>query len=87
MLLGADGEIYNLSNNESYCSILEMAELYKQISNNEIDIEFASNADVSKYLGEFYRLLDNSKISGLNNFQRMNFEEQIRRTVSYLQSI
>ena len=87
LLLGDDGEIYNLSNNESYCSILEMAELYKQVSNNEIDIEFNTNADVSKYLGEFYRLLDNSKISKLNNFPRVKFEEQIRRTVSYLQSL
>ena len=31
--------------------------------------------------------LDNSKISKLNNFPRVKFEEQIRRTVSYLQSI
>ena len=87
LLLGNDGDIYNLSNNESYCSILEMAELYRKVSNNQISIEFNSNGDTSKYLGEFYRLLDNSKVSSLNNFSRMKFEEQIRRTVSYLQSI
>jgi len=87
LLLGSDGEIYNLSNNESYCSILEMAELYKKVSDNQISIEFNTNGDTSKYLGEFYRLLDNSKVSGLNNFSRMKFEEQIRRTVCYLESL
>lgn len=60
-----EGEIYTAANEETYCSILEMAKLVAEM--NGIDVEIKEQ-DISKngYANTLYMNLDTSKLRGLN---------------------
>lgn len=79
LLLGQSGQAYNLSNPESYTSILEFATMCKNIS-GKINISFDCDEKAAqKYLNETKITLDNSAINHLNPFPRKNLRDSFTR--------
>lgn len=67
LLLGESGHAYNAANEETYCSIYEMAQLVaKEISKGKICVNIqASSKDVGKYPPEVHLNLDTSELKKL----------------------
>lgn len=81
LLSGKGGEAYNLSNPESYSSILDVAHMCKDIS-GKINVTFSQNeAGAKKYFGETKITLDNSAINKLNNFKRRSLRDSLIRLI------
>ena len=88
LLLGSKGEAYNLSNQDSYCTIYEMAELCCSLANNEISVKFDLDPEKSKCYPKEQRIqLDNSKINALNSFKKVSLKEQFERLIAYYNSV
>ena len=88
LLLGKDGESYNLSNPDTYCSIYEMAHLCKEIANNEIDVKFDLDSQKSKcYPKEQHICLDNKKLDNIHSWQKVSLKEQYQVLIDYLKSL
>ena len=84
LLLGKNGEAYNLSNQDSYCTIYEMAKLCCGLANNEISVKFDLDPEKSKcYPKEQKIRLDNSKYLILNNSPRTSIKEIYEKLVDY----
>lgn len=81
LLSGKGGSAYNLSNPDSYVSILDVACICKDIS-GKIDIIFEQNeAEAKKYFGETKIQLDNSAFNKLNNFKRRSLRDSLIRMI------
>lgn len=81
LLLGKGGEAYNLSDPDSYISIMDMANMCKDISGT-IDVKFDVDKEASKkYLGEIKITLNNDSINELNNFERRNVRDSFIRMI------
>ena len=79
LLSGKGGDAYNLSNPESYSSILDVALMCKDIS-GKINVAFKQNeAEAKKYWGETKITLDNSALNKLNNFKRRSLRDSFIR--------
>lgn len=88
LLLGKDGEAYNLSNPDTYCTIYEMACLCREIANNEIEVKFDLDPEKSKcYPKEQKICLDGSKMEGLNNWNRKSLKEQYVYLIKYIKNL
>lgn len=88
LLLGKDGEAYNLSNQDSYCTIYEMAQMCCGLANNEISVKFDLDPEKSKcYPKEQKIQLDNSKYLALNHSENSSLEDVYRKLIEYLQHI
>ena len=82
LLLGKGGEAYNLSNPDSYISILDMANMCKDIS-GRIDVRFDVDEEAAKkYLGEIKITLNNDAINALNNFERRSVRDAFIRMIN-----
>lgn len=82
------GTAFNLSNPDSYASILDLANLCKKLSKNAIDIIFDIDEEKSnKYLGEVHIHLDNSKIRSIVNYDMMPLDRMFCRLIDYYRSI
>ena len=65
LLKGIDGNAYNAANENTYCSIIDMAKLVRdKIANNKINI-ILENKSLPQYLPEHYMFLDTSKLREL----------------------
>ena len=85
LLSGKDGEAYNLSNQDSYCTILEMAQMCCGLANNEISVKFDLDPEKSKcYPKEQKIQLDNSKYQALNNSSKTSIKDIYTKLISYL---
>ena len=85
LLLGKNGEAYNLSNQDSYCTILEMAQMCCGLANNEISVRFDLDPEKSKcYPKEQKIQLDNSKYQALNNSPKTSIQNIYLNLISYL---
>ena len=85
LLLGKNGEAYNLSNQDSYCTILEMAQMCCGLANNEISVKFDLDPEKSKcYPKEQKIQLDNSKYRALNNSSKTSIKDIYIKLISYL---
>ena len=62
MLKGKDGEAYNVANEETYCSIYEMAKL---VAGTDIDVEIQVDNENHGYAPELHMNLDTRKIQNL----------------------
>ncbi|MBO4301006.1 MAG: NAD-dependent epimerase/dehydratase family protein [Desulfovibrio sp.] len=68
LLLGKDGEAYNLSNPDTYCSIYEMAQLVAGFG-PKTEIVFDIDSEGKRgYLPEVHRRLDIAKLRALHDF-------------------
>ena len=85
LLLGNDGEAYNLSNQDSYCTIYEMAQMCCGLANNEISVKFDLDPEKSKcYPKEQKIQLDNGKYIALNNSTKTSIQDTYLKLISYL---
>ena len=85
LLNGKDGEIYNLSNSATYCSIREMAELCCSLTDNKISVKFDIDPNKSKcYPKEQMINLVTSKYDALNNSPKTSLIDIYRRLIDYL---
>lgn len=85
LLLGKNGEAYNLSNQDSYCSIHEMAQLCCSLAKNEITIKFDLDPEKTRcYLNEHKTKLDNSKYLVLNNSPKASIKESYEKLINYM---
>ena len=85
LLSGKNGEAYNLSNQDSYCTILEMAQMCCGLANNEISVKFDLDPEKSKcYPKEQKIQLDNSKYQALNNSSKTSIKDIYIKLISYL---
>lgn len=84
LLLGEVGKAYNLSNSDSYTSILDFAEMCRDIS-GKIEVKHVlDETETKKYASEIKIALDNSAINCLNNFQRRSLRESFMRMLQAL---
>ncbi len=67
LIKGEDGNVYNAGNEETYCSIRQMAELVKtKIANNEISVLIEESQEKAiQFSPEHYLYLDIEKLTGL----------------------
>ena len=80
LLKGKNGEIYTAANEDTYCSILNMAKLVADLSGIEVEIK---EQDISKngYADTIYMNLDTSKL------QALGWEPKIGLKDSYIELI
>jgi len=85
LLLGKNGEAYNLSNQDSYCTIYEMAQMCCGLANNEISVKFDLDPEKSKHYPKEQKIqLDNSKYSSLNDSPKTSIQDIYLKLVAYL---
>lgn len=87
LLLGKNGEAYNLSNQDSYCTIYEMAQMCCSLANNEISVKFDLDPEKSKcYPKEQKIQLDNGKYLALNSSPKTSIQGIYERLIAYMKS-
>ena len=87
LLSGKNGEAYNLSNQDSYCTILEMAQMCCGLANNEISVRFDLDPEKSKcYPKEQKIQLDNNKFLALNNSPKTSITGIYEKLINYMKS-
>lgn len=81
---GAPGEVYNVANSSTYCSIREMAELVAHtICQDKIKVIIEATTDVSKlgYANTLYMKLDTSKLNALGWQPHVGLENAYKRMI------
>ena len=83
LLKGKVGEIYTAANEDTYCSIIEMAELVAEMSGIDVEIK---EQDISKsgYANTLYMDLDTSKLRDLGWKPVVGLEDSIRNLINYM---
>lgn len=83
LLKGKVGEIYTAANEDTYCSILEMAKLVAEMSGIDVEIK---EQDISKsgYANTLYMDLDTSKLRNLGWKPVVGLEDSIRNLINYM---
>lgn len=88
LLNGENGHSYNAANKHTYCSILEMANLVKEISNVSIDVKvMVDDMKGKKYLPTHHLYLDTSAIEHLGWKPRIGLKEMYKRLVLSFEDI
>lgn len=88
LLNGRDGEVYNVANEDTYCSIRELAEVFvNEIAHNEIKVvvRFGCGQDVEKFPPPHFIDLDTAKLKTLSWRAHVGLREMILRTVSAME--
>ena len=84
---GKDGEAYNAANEETYCSIYEMACLVaEKCASGKISVEVNEAKDISKfgYAPTLYMNLDTSKLKALGWNPTTNLQNMYKNMISYM---
>lgn len=84
LLLGKNGEAYNVSNPESYVTIKEMAELCCSFNENSNLIFDIDEERAKKYAKEVHIRLDDSKMNRLNNFTKTDLKSSFERMMEVM---
>ncbi len=90
LLKGQAGEAYNVANEDTYCSILEMAHLVTdKVSKNKIEvkIEVAEDLQAFGYAPPLCMNLQTQKLCGLGWKPQVDLEEAYRRLVVYFEEL
>lgn len=83
LLSGADGEAYNISDDDEGYSLREYAEFIANLSNQKVKFEIENNASVSKAT---YALLDIQKLKSLGWQPMYSVRQGLEETYSILQT-
>lgn len=83
LLKGSDGEIYTAANENTYCSIYDMAKMVAELGNIQVIIE---EQDVAKfgYADTLYMNLDTSKLKNLGWYPYVNLKEMYLKLIESL---
>lgn len=87
VLLNAEsGQVYNVANEETYCSIYEMAELVaKEVSNGTIDVRIELDEAASfGFAPTLHMNLDMAKIRSLGWKPKIGLEQMYRNMIEYM---
>lgn len=90
MLYGKNGEAYNAANEDTYCSIYEMASMVAQeLGNGAISVERKIDQDISKfgYAPTLHMNLNTAKIQTLGWRPKWNLSEMFRRMIDALKEV
>lgn len=88
LIVGDVGEAYNAANEDTYCSIFEMASMVaKTCTNSRISVEINDENDTSKfgYAPQLKMNLDTSKLQKLGWVPKYNLEEMYNRMIIDMQ--
>lgn len=82
MTSSINNNVYNVANEETYCTILEMANLMKKLNNN-INVKIKDTEDLNKfgYAKTLHMNLDTNKIKKLGFKPSVNLEEMFKNTI------
>ena len=85
MLSGTNNEIYNVANDKTYCSILDMANLVSK-KNKDIKVECIVDEDIEKfgYAPTLCMNLDTTKIKNIGWEAKIGLEEMYDRLIKFL---
>ena len=83
LLLGEPGTAYNLSNQESNISILDMARLCASLNPEHVHVVFDCSRENQKhYLSEIHISLDGARLAALNSFPKVPLREMFERMLA-----
>ena len=87
LLKGENGEIYNVANENTYCTIIDMAYLVAA-NNPKIKVEIVLE-DINKFgfAPTLHMNLDTSRLLQLGWKPTINLEEMYRRTIDYMKNV
>lgn len=87
LLKGKNGEIYNVANENTYCSILEMAKLVAR-NNSKISVKVELE-DIEKFgfAPTLHMNLDTTKLQNLGWRATVDLDEMYKRTINYMKSL
>lgn len=83
LLYGKNGELYNVANDETFCSVNDMATMVKEKFNPSIKIVH-ENALSSSFLPDTVLKLSSQKLRDLGWSPRINLKEMYERLIEYL---
>lgn len=88
LLCSEDGGIYNAANEETYCSIYEMAQLVTSLAAVPIEVKLDLSGDAAKlgYAPVLCMNLDTSKLRKLGWQPRCDLRRMYERTISYMKA-
>ena len=82
---GSSGEAYTAANHETYCSIIDMANMVaNDIANNEIKVKCEVDNVDRGYANELHLKLDTGKLESLNWRPSVGLKEMFANMVEYL---
>lgn len=87
LLRGQAGEAYNVANEDTYCTIYDMAEMVaKECAGNDIKVVVETTDDIEKfgYAKTLHMNLDCSKLRGLGWEAQVGLEEMFERLIKYM---
>jgi len=85
LLSGKNGEAYHVANEDTYCSILEMANLVSAIeSNKKIKVVIEIDDEVRGYAPTLKMNLDTSKIKRLGWYPSAGLKQMFIRTIEWM---
>ncbi len=86
LLKGGRGEIYTAANENTFCSILDMAKLVAEMYGIDVEIK---EQDISKsgYANTLHMDLDTSKLRGLNWYPRVDLKDAYKYLIEDMRSL
>lgn len=86
MVNGADGEVYTVANEATYCSIYEMAQLVAQDNGIEVVIE---ETDITKfgYANTLHMNLDTARLQNLGWSAATDLREMFKNLIEYMKQV
>ncbi len=81
LLNGKAGEAYNAANEQTYCSILEMAKLVAGIGGVSVELDLSADAARLGYASTLYMDLDTCKLRSLGWAPQYDLKEMYCRTI------
>ena len=77
------GETYNAANEQTYCSVYDMAKIASKLGNIQVSMDL--NGDTSMYAPPLHMNLKTEKIKALGWTAEVNLEEMLRRLITFFQ--
>ncbi len=81
MLKGESGQIYNVANENTYCSIMDMARLMARVQNLSVEV-YLDNIEKYGYAKTLYMNLDTTKVQKLGWHPQIGLSTMIERLIT-----
>ncbi len=84
LIKGANGEIYNVANNDSIISIKGFADLVAQNSNTNVILEMASNEEKKSFNNDEKQITDGTKLESIGWKPVFSIEQGIKKSIEIM---